>query len=227
MHIINNQNPSTLGLLMVADDDLPLSCLSSSSNERVEEQARGGRVNGKAGGLVGETDRRAPDGGDGEKLDFGAGVMIPFRLGDLDICFPAIAAGSCRGNRQEYFMSWMILRCSTMVLMVGLSDGSFLRHPFAMSATVRAAFIGKRPLSWESMMSDNLQSSARNGRLHFTRFLSSLGWRLSRFFRPVSNSSRTIPKLQTLLFGVSHPVSRVSTERFATACTDGEIINNQ
>lgn len=137
---------------MVAEDDLWLSCLSSSSNEIVEEQARGGRVNGKAGGLVGETDSRELDvggggGGGGEKLNLAVGVMIPLRLGDLDICLPVIAAGSCRGNRQEYFTSWMLLRCSTMVLIVGLSDGSFWRHLCAMSATVRAAFIGKRPLS--------------------------------------------------------------------------------
>lgn len=144
---INNQYPSTLALLRVADDDLLLSCLSDSSNGSVEEHARGGSANGRLGGLVGETDIRALDGGDGEKFDLGAGVMMPLRLGDLDICFPAIAAGSCRGNRQEYFRSWMILRCSTMVLMVGLSDGSIWRHLCAMSATVRAAFIGKRPLS--------------------------------------------------------------------------------
>ena len=141
MHIINNQNPSTLALLRADDDDLQLSSLSSSSIEREDEQGQGGRVNGKVRGLVGETDNRAPDGGDGEKLNLGAGVMIPLRLGDLDICFPAIAAGSCRGNRQEYFMYWMILRCSTMVLMIGLSDESFWRHLCAISATVRAAFI--------------------------------------------------------------------------------------
>lgn len=150
IHAINNQNPSTLALLKVVDDDdLLLSCLSSSSSERVEEQARGGSINGKAAALAGEIDSRIPDGGDGEKPNLGAvaGVMIPLRLGDLDMCFPAIAAGSWRGNREEYFMSWMILRFSTMVLMVGLSDGSFWRHLCAMPATVRAAFIGKRPLS--------------------------------------------------------------------------------
>ena len=145
--------------------------------------------------------------------------MIPLRLGDLDICFPAMVAGSCRGKRQEYFMSCMILRCSTMALMVGLSDGSFRRHLWAMSATVLAALVGKRPFKWGSMISDSRQSSARKGRLHLTKFLSSLGWRLSRFFRPVSISRRTTPKLQTLLFGVSNPFSTVSTERFATACT--------
>lgn len=126
MHLTDNQNPSTLGLRMDDDDDdFRLSCRSSSSNESVEEQARGGRDIGKAGGLVGEMDGRAPDGGDGEKLNLGAGVMIPLRLGDRDICFPATAAGSCRGKRLEYFMSCINLRCSTMVLIVGLSNGSF------------------------------------------------------------------------------------------------------
>lgn len=128
MHIIDNQKPSTLALRIDDDDDFRLSCRSSSSNERVEEHARGGRDNGRAGRLVGEIDGWALDGGDGEKLDLGAGIMIPLRLGDLDICFPAMVAGSCRGKRQEYFMSCMILRFSTMVLMVGLSDGSFRRH---------------------------------------------------------------------------------------------------
>lgn len=66
-------------------------------------------------------------------------------------------------------------------------------------------------------MSESRQSSARKGRLHLTKFLSSLGWRLSRFLRPVSSSRRTIPKLQTLLLGVSSPLSNVSTERFAAA----------
>ena len=225
MHIIDNQKPSTLALRIDDDDDFRLSCRSSSSNERVEEHARGGRDNGRAGRLVGEIDGWALDGGDGEKLDLGAGIMIPLRLGDLDICFPAMVAGSCRGKRQEYFMSCMILRFSTMALMVGLSDGSFRRHLWAMSATVLAALAGKRPFKWGSMISDSRQSSARKGRLHLTKFLSSLGWRLSRFFRPVSISRRTTPKLQTLLLGVSNPFSTVSTERFATACTR-MLINN-
>jgi hypothetical protein len=125
MHIIDIQKPSTLALRTVDDDDFRLSCRSSSSKERVEEQARGGRDKGKAGRLVGETDGRALDGGDGEKLNLGAGVMIPFRLGDFDILFPATVAGSCRGKRQEYFTSGMVLRPSTTVLMVGLSEGSF------------------------------------------------------------------------------------------------------
>lgn len=97
MHIINTQNPSTLARRTVDDDDFRLSCLSSSSKVTVVEQARGGRDNGRASGLVGEKDARAPDGGDGEKLNLGAGAMIPLRLGDRDICLPAITAGSCRG----------------------------------------------------------------------------------------------------------------------------------
>lgn len=107
LHTIDNQKPSTLGLrkVDVDDEDFLLSCRSRSSKERVEEQARGGRDTGTTGGLVGETERWVLDGGEGEKLSLGAGVMIPLRLGDLDICFPATAAGSCRGNRQEYFMS--------------------------------------------------------------------------------------------------------------------------
>lgn len=125
MKIIDNQKPSTLALLMADDDDFRLSCCSSSSKERLEEQARGGRDKGKEGRLVGETDGRALDGGDGEKPNRGAGVMIPFRLGDLNMCFPAMVAGSCRGKRQEYFRSCMVLRCSTTVLIVGLSEGSF------------------------------------------------------------------------------------------------------
>ena len=125
MRFIHDQNPSTLALRTVDDDDLRLSCRSSSSKEMVEEQARGGRELGKAGRLVGETDGLALDGGDGEKLSLGAGVMIPLRLGDFDICFPEIVTGSCKGNRYEYFRSCITLRCSTTVLMVGLSDGSF------------------------------------------------------------------------------------------------------
>lgn len=103
---MNNQKPSTLGLLKVEDEDNRLpSCLSSSSNERVEH-ARGGNASGKAcGRLDGETDCRAPDGGDGEKLNLGAGWIMPLRLGDLDMSFPLMNAGSCRGNRQECFMS--------------------------------------------------------------------------------------------------------------------------
>ena len=163
LHTIDNQKPSTLGLrkVDVDDEDFLLSCRSRSSKERVEEQARGGRDTGTTGGLVGETERWVLDGGEGEKLSLGAGVMIPLRLGDLDICFPATAAGSCRGNRQEYFMSWMILRCSTMVLMVGLSKGSIWRHLWAISATVRAALAGKRPFRWGSIINESRQSSAR------------------------------------------------------------------
>lgn len=149
MNIIDTQNPSTLALLEAEDDDLRLSCLSSSSKERLEAQARGGRrrMGPPPDHLGGETDTGIPDGGDGEKLNRGAGQMMPLRLGDLDICFPEFDAGSCSGNRHEYFKSCIILRCSTTVLMVGLSDGSFWRHLCAMSAIVLAALEGKRPLS--------------------------------------------------------------------------------
>lgn len=107
MHNIHNQNPSTLALGTVDDDDFRLSSRwSSSSIVTMVEQARGGRRDiGRAGRLVGETDGRAFDGGEGEKLSLGAGVTIPLRLGDLDMCFPANAAGSCKGNLHEYFMS--------------------------------------------------------------------------------------------------------------------------
>lgn len=93
MNIIDNQNPSTLALLEAEDDDLRLSCLSSSSKERLEEQARGGRI-GTPDHLGGEMGTGAPDGGDGEKLNLGAGQMMPLRLGDLDMCFPEFDAGS-------------------------------------------------------------------------------------------------------------------------------------
>ena len=155
MNIIHNQNPSTLALLEAEDDDLRLSCLSSSSKERLEEHARGGRRGTPPDHLGGETGSGGtPDGGDGEKLNLGTGQIMPFRLGDLDICFPEFDAGSCRGNRHEYFKSCIIFRCSTTVLMVGLSDGSFWRHLWAMSDIVLAALEGNRPLSWGSMIND-------------------------------------------------------------------------
>lgn len=62
---IDIQNPSTLALLEAEDDDLRLSCLSSSTNERVEEQARGGRT-GTPDHLGGEIGIGANDGRDGE-----------------------------------------------------------------------------------------------------------------------------------------------------------------
>ena len=84
----------------------------------MEEQVRGGRdIDSEIDGLVVD--------GDGEKLEPEAGVMIPSRLGDLDIYFPETDPGSCNGNRHEYFMSCTVFRCSTTVLMVGLSEGSF------------------------------------------------------------------------------------------------------
>lgn len=121
----NNQNPSTLDLRTDEDDGLRLSSRSRSSIERLEEHE--GRDKNGAAVLVGEIDRGCI-GGDGEKLNRGAGVMIPFRLGDFDMCFTLIAPGSCRGNLEGYFITCIVLSCSTIVLMVGLPDGSFCRH---------------------------------------------------------------------------------------------------
>lgn len=98
LHTINStQKPSTLALLIVdEEDDFLLPCRSSSSMVMLVEQARGGRVKGTAtSGLVGETDSlAAADGGDGEKFVRGACMIIPLRLGDLDMCLPAIPTGS-------------------------------------------------------------------------------------------------------------------------------------
>ena len=70
------------------------------------EQDRGGRREiGGASRLVGEIDGRATGGGEGEKLSLGTGVTIPLRLGDLDIRFPANAAGSSKGNLDECLIS--------------------------------------------------------------------------------------------------------------------------
>lgn len=69
------------------------------------------------------------DGGDGDKLVLGAGVPIILRLGDRAICLLAREVpGSCKGYLAGYLMSCMVLRPSTMILIVGLSDGSFCRH---------------------------------------------------------------------------------------------------
>ena len=88
----------------------------------MEEQVPVGRDIGSGSGL-GETYGLVV-GGDREKLVVGAGVTMPFKLEDLAICFPPIARGSCNGYRHEYFMSCTVFKCSTTVLMVGLSDGS-------------------------------------------------------------------------------------------------------
>lgn len=115
---------------------LPVFRSTELLHEKVEEQARRGRCSvGTPPDLVDhlgdETDGLATT--EGEKLNLGGTWhMIPLRLGDLDISF----AGSCSGNLQEYFKSCTVSRCSTMVLMVGLSDGSLWRHLCAMSATV-------------------------------------------------------------------------------------------
>lgn len=219
LSINNHQNPSTLDLLTVDEVDFWLSCRSKISNDRVEEQVRGGRDEGNTTALVGEIEGLVPGGGDGEELNLGGWLMIPLRLGDLDMFFPLTLPGSCNGNREGCFISWIVFSRLTMVLMVGLSDGSFCRHFCAISATVRAALTGNRPLSWGSIINESLHSSARKGLLHLTKFLSSLGYRLSRFFLPVSNSSSTIPKLQTFVLGVSKPFSNVSAERFPSAWT--------
>lgn len=126
MLTIDSQKPS-LDLRIVEDDDLRLSCRSNSSNESTDEHDLGGRVKGRAGSLVGDIEGLLV-GDEGEKFDLEAGVIIPFRLGDLNICFPLIVPGSCKGNQEVYLMSCMVLRCSTMVLIVGLSDGSTWRH---------------------------------------------------------------------------------------------------
>lgn len=119
--------PSTLDQRTLDADDLWLvSCRSVSSTDSVDEHILGGRAKGSADSLVREVDAAIVGGG--EMVDLGAGVIIPFRLGDLDMYLPLTALGSCRGNREVYFMSWMVLRCSTIVLMVGLSDGSTWRH---------------------------------------------------------------------------------------------------
>ena len=187
---INSQNPSTLDIRNTTDeDDFRASSRSISSNES-DEHARGGSEIGKVNGLVGEMEEVWGLDGEGwEKLCRGG------RLGDRNICFPVTLPGSWRGNQQEYFMSSIVLRLSRMVLILGLSDGSFWRHFWAISATILAAFMGNRPFSWGSIIRESLHSSARNGQLHLTKFLSSFVWRLSMFFRPVRISRRTIPKL--------------------------------
>jgi hypothetical protein len=103
-------------------------------------------------------------------------------------------------------MSWTLARVSTTALIVG----------FLMDATVQAALVGKRFIRG-SMVRDRRLSSVRKGLLHLTILRSSLEERTSRFFLPVISSSKTTPKLHTLLFGVNTPFSKVSTERFFAA----------
>lgn len=86
-----DQNPSTLDLWTDDDDGLRPSDRSKSSMERVEEHEC--RDNSGAAVLVGETDRGWV-GGEGEKLNLGAGVMIPFRLGDFEMSFTSTTPGS-------------------------------------------------------------------------------------------------------------------------------------
>ena len=61
---INIQNPSTLDLGTVEDDDFWRSCWSTSSKERAEEQVRGRRDEGNTIGVVSEIDGLVA-GGDG------------------------------------------------------------------------------------------------------------------------------------------------------------------
>jgi hypothetical protein len=166
---------------------------------------------------LGETRCWFPDGGDGEKVMVGCRGTMPLRLVDFNITFLGAVDGSFKGYRQGTFMSWMLNRDSTTALIVGLSDGSLSRHFRMMSATVRAALVGKRPFIRGSMMRDRRLSSVRKGLLHLTIFRSSMDERTSRFFFPVISSSKTTPKLHTLLFGVNTPFSKVSTERFLPA----------
>lgn len=99
---------------------------------RVEQHVVGGRDKGRAAcGLLGEKASGAREGGEGEKLNLGGaddGIIIPLRLGDLDMFFPEILPGSWRGNRHENLRSCMTLRWSKIVLIVGLPEGSFCRH---------------------------------------------------------------------------------------------------
>lgn len=107
--------------MLEEDNSRPL--LSNSSEETVEEQLWEGRESGSPNDLDGETHNLAFC--DEEILNRGPGVMIPFRLGDLDMLLPLTDPGSGKGrNRDVHFICCITLRCSKIVLMVGLSDGS-------------------------------------------------------------------------------------------------------
>lgn len=88
----------------------------------LKDELWGGIACGSPSALVGEADNLVLC--DGEKLNRGPGMIIPFRLGDLDMFLETCDPGSCNGNRDENFICCIILRCSAMVLIVGLSDGS-------------------------------------------------------------------------------------------------------
>lgn len=105
---------------MDAEDENCRPLLSNSSEERVEEQLWGERESGSPNGLDGETHNLAFC--DEEILDRGPGVTIPFRLGDLE---PPTDPSSGKGNGDINFIFRITLRCSKIVLIVGLSDGSF------------------------------------------------------------------------------------------------------
>jgi hypothetical protein len=126
--------------LFTEDSDGVLSCLVSSSVETAEEQPRGeGSFVCTPDHLGGcNIDVLRADGSNGEKPNLGA-LMMPSTRGDLGMCCPWMAAGSCSGNKLGYFISGMVLRFSRMALMVGLSDGSLWRHLCTMLANVLAA----------------------------------------------------------------------------------------
>jgi len=217
------QKPSTLDLRMIGGGVFFIELTLGSS--RVGEHILGWS---KADvDDLGEIKCWLCEGGDGEKVIIGCWGTIPLRDVDFNIIFLGAADGSCRGYRHGTFISWTPARASTTSLIVGLSDGSLCKHFRIMSATIRAALVGKRPFIRESMIRDRRLSSVRKGLLHLTILRSSLDELASRFFLPVISSSNTTPKLHTLLLGVSKPFSKVSTERFAADWKKKQISNEQ
>lgn len=207
---MDNQKPSTLDLRIIGG---VFFIELTPGSSRVEEHVLG--WNKADVDDLGEIKCWLCEGGEGEKVMTGWWGTIPLRDVDFNIIFLGAAEGSCRGYLHGTFISWTLARASTTSLMVGLSDGSLCKHFRMMSATIRAALVGKRPFIRESMIRDRRLSSVRKGLLHLTILRSSLEELASRFFLPVISSSNTTPKLQTLLLGVSKPFSKVSTERFA------------
>lgn len=208
---MDNQKPSTLDLRMMRGGVFFIELTLGSS--RVEKHVLGwskAEVDD-----LGEIMCWLCEGGDGEKVITGCWGTIPLRDVDFNIIFLGAADGSCRGYRHGTFISWTFVRASTTSLIVGLSEGSLCKHFRMMSATIRAALVGKRPFIRESIIKDRRLSSVRKGLLHLTILRSCLDELTSRFFLPVISSSNTTPKLHTLLLGVSKPFSKVSTERCA------------
>jgi hypothetical protein len=207
---MNTQKPSSLDLRMIGGAVFFIELtLSSRVEEHVLEWSNADVYD------LGETKCWFREGGDGEKVITGCWGTMPLRLMDFNIIFFGAEDGSCRGYRQGTFISWTPARASATSLIVGRSDGSLFKHFSMMSATIRAALVGKRPFIPESIISDKRLSSVRKGLLHLMILCSSFEELTSRFFLPVISSSRTTPKLHTLLLGVSKPFSKVSTERFA------------